>query len=266
MNDPAPYSTKDQLLGLAYCHENKYGYPVWTQEQLNSIRHYYDEPPKTGSLCEHYTKTLPKLCMNDYTFSHIIGEGDGGSVYRLCIKDNCNYVGKFIKIIDDDVMALYQNEVAIMQKLTQAGLAVPLIDSWTCKVPVLNALKNKIEEKTMGVIIMASAGPSLKDAINDLKKQGKNEELLGLLGHVTLNINLMNNMGIMHRDLHTDNIMMYADKPLFIDFGLSYDKESDDLTAGEDNYSDEIPEGWVDGYDLELFYQSLKMHHGINRG
>lgn len=266
MSDPAPYSNNRQLLGLAYCHENSQGYPVWTQEQLDSIRKYFDDTDLKGSeLCKHYTTKLPKLCMNGYTFSGIIGEGDGGSVYRLCntIDGLCTYVGKFIKIINDDVEELFYNEINIMKKLTAANLAVPIIDSWTCKVPVLNALTNKLEEKTLGVIIMEGAAESLKYMINHLIEQGNSEELQKLLGKVVLKINEMNNMGIMHRDLHTDNVMIYKGEPMFIDFGLSYDRDSDDLSAGEDNIFGEIPKGWVDGYDMSLFLKSLYANHKI---
>lgn len=110
-----------------------------------------------------------------------------------------------------------RREAKILSKLMQAQFPAPqLVD---------------MDDKDMKVQMSHIPGKLVKEAVDDLEKSGDKEDYLKLFKEIGGKVALLHNMGIVHHDLTTSNMILHSDhnEVYFIDFGLSFfsDKTED---------------------------------------
>jgi tRNA A-37 threonylcarbamoyl transferase component Bud32 len=134
--------------------------------------------------------------------SNFIGKGAFGVLYETCEKSECTYVAKVI-----DKTSFFEKESYNQMIAAGHGLAPTIHEIWNCK--------NKV------MLIM--------DRINGITLQGFLEEVKiddsiksRIIKKVLEAIKSLHSIGIMHGDLHSQNIMVMKDESIiFIDFGHS---------------------------------------------
>tara|TARA_R110002074_G_scaffold15082_5_gene52122 strand:- start:2889 stop:3800 length:912 start_codon:yes stop_codon:yes gene_type:complete len=189
---------------------------------------------KNTKIQNEFKKFEPKIegnyrCFGDYKVLNPLGSGAFGSVY-LVEKNGKKYA---IKAIDihfnniyvslNDYMKTIKNEIEITKKMGDIKIGPKLYDSYVCQ-PDMNKLSVFI---VMEWMTEGSLGNWLQN--NKLTKSQEN----GILKKVEK----MHEMGIVHADLHQENILVTKNKSkveFYIgDFGLS--KTTKDLVKQHEN-------------------------------
>jgi serine/threonine protein kinase len=271
----APFSENNKLLGRL-CAE-------WSIEELKTLQSKYGFPDINSGdkleICKVYSKTLPSDCNKDYTLIKKIASGSGGAVYNVCdVKNNCELASKYVKCVTDKDISIFDNEVHIIKKLSvsQPALSLPLVDSWKCQVPFSQYdyyyKKNVLSESTVGIFVTPLAEVSLRqldagEVYNRvIPRFITSKDCMDKLKSILLGLKTI---GVMHRDLHTSNIVIYKGELKLIDFGLSWDKTTRDLTSGQPNFmtmetEETIPSEWEPTYDRDCLVYDLKTNLGLS--
>ena len=134
--------------------------------------------------------------------SNLIGKGAFGVVYETCEQSECTYVAKVI-----DKKGFVEKESYNQMIAAQSGLAPTIHEIWICKNKVM-LIMDRIKGITLQAFLEnAKIDDSIKSRI--IKKVSKAIENL-------------HSIGILHGDLHSQNIMVMEDESIiFIDFGHS---------------------------------------------
>lgn len=139
-----------------------------------------------------------------------LGAGFFGTVYNTCCADNCEYIAK-VQINDG-----YNNrELVLQNRAAKLNITIPIIDNW--------------EYKEYSIFIMKSLHITLNKFIQNLlfSDDINDEDKFSILSRTLCKINdkiytLIYELGIDHRDIKGDNIMLNkAGEPFLIDFGVS---------------------------------------------
>lgn len=133
--------------------------------------------------------------------SKVIGKGAFGTVYETCEKDECSYVAKIV-----NKQNFKQKEIYNQMAAARHDLAPMIYEIWDCRNNVM-LIMNKINGITLNKF---------------LRNNNNDETKRRVVQKVFTAIKQLNDIGILHNDLHSDNIMVREDESiLFIDFGHS---------------------------------------------
>jgi tRNA A-37 threonylcarbamoyl transferase component Bud32 len=133
--------------------------------------------------------------------SKVIGKGAFGTVYETCEKDECTYVAKIVSKEN-----FKQKEIYIQMAAARHDLAPMIYEIWDCRNNVM-LIMNKINGITLNKFLRNNND-------DDIKRRAVQKTFSA--------IQKLNDMGIIHNDLHSDNIMIREDESIiFIDFGHS---------------------------------------------
>jgi Kae1-associated kinase Bud32 len=106
-----------------------------------------------------------------------------------------------------------RREAKILTKLQTANFPAPRLE--------------KMDDKSREIDMQHIPGHQVKHTIDTLEKEGKQKEYLALCKEVGTRVATLHNMGIIHQDLTTSNMILHDSekKIYFIDFGLSFFSE-----------------------------------------
>ena len=188
---------------------------------------------KNTKIQNEFKKFEPKIegnyrCFGDYKVLNPLGSGAFGSVY-LVEKNGKKYA---IKAIDihfnniyvslNDYMKTIKNEIEITKKMGDIKIGPKLYDSYVCQ-PDMNKLSVFI---VMEWMTEGSLGNWLQNKLTKSQENG-----------ILKKVEKMHEMGIVHADLHQENILVTKNKSkveFYIgDFGLS--KTTKDLVKQHEN-------------------------------
>jgi Kae1-associated kinase Bud32 len=126
-----------------------------------------------------------------------------------------------------------RREAKILSKLAEAQFPAPLLVS--------------MDDKEMKVHMSHIPGKLVKDMIDSLEDSGDSAGYLKLFNEIGSKVAVLHNMGIVHHDLTTSNMILHPEKEevYFIDFGLSF-------------FSDKIEDYAV---DLHLLKHAVESRH-----
>jgi Kae1-associated kinase Bud32 len=104
-----------------------------------------------------------------------------------------------------------------------------------------------MDDDEMKVQMSHIPGKLVKEAVDELEKKGDKQGYLKLFREIGGKIALLHNMGIVHQDLTTSNMILHSehDEVYFIDFGLSF-------------FSDKVEDYAV---DLHLLKHAVESRH-----
>jgi serine/threonine protein kinase len=142
----------------------------------------------------------------------IIGKGFSSEVFKVCRRNNCDYV---IKIIKKSKIPLHINREICMQNICADHNLSKHVEDWW------------ILEGGGGVIITQFLKETLSFKFAKIKKmKGEKEKRKlrwNLIKRFIKLVSNLHNIGIIHGDARLDNIMFdYNDKIFFIDMGISF--------------------------------------------
>jgi TP53 regulating kinase-like protein len=163
---------------------------------------------------------------------NLIAQGAEAKIYsdgQTIVKDRFEKTYRHPELDKQLRKSRTKREAKILEKLVVAGICAPKLI--------------KIDET---VITMEKlAGKTVKEEIDTLENSGDQKGYLKICNSVGSTIAKMHDLGIIHHDLTTSN-MMYSDgKIYFIDFGLSFFSEKDEDKA----------------VDLHLLKRALESRH-----
>lgn len=155
-----------------------------------------------------------------------LGKGVDGEVYQVCCNETneCNYVVKIFRFRPSFLDKL-KREIKIQQKASRLGIAPFILDGFVCD--------------DEGFIVMQKSDMSVTNYVKKLKSMNYTtkeieERIDEIEKDIKNHVHDLHEYGILHDDLHIDNIMIDVDKNNdmkvkkvnIIDFGKS--KETDD--------------------------------------
>lgn len=166
---------------------------------------------------EKFRKVINLYSKVDWVQKELIGQGNIGAIYKVCIVDDCEYAMKIQEINDDNV---FYNEVITLHQLQSTGAVPKLYSVWTA---------NNMGYYIMEMLYKCNNTNSIQLGINLLKA-----------------IDLIHEAGCIHNDIHQDNYMCTQEgKAVIIDFGFSFFRDTEDgieklEELGEESGEDDI--------------------------
>jgi len=139
-----------------------------------------------------------ELDMATCTLSGFLAGGQEGDVYTLCCRGGCDYVIKHYKSAYNTFSP--EKEIKNMKLLSDMGTGVHVYDAWTCGTSTF-------------VVSQKMQMTATKYIVNALRRNKKNlaavQKDVKYLGEKTKELaNAIHSKGIMHGDLHVDNVML----------------------------------------------------------
>ncbi len=161
--------------------------------------------------------TLPDE-VGGYRILGALGRGGMGAVYRARDADGRVVALKLLHahLDDPDARERLRREVASLQKVRHAGVA--------------RVLDAEIESTEAFVVTELVAGSDLGKHV---QRHGAMpaEQLVALATRLREALEVVHGAGVLHRDLTPGNVMVTADGPVLIDFGLSQAVEDARVTS-----------------------------------
>ena len=126
-----------------------------------------------------------------------------------------------------------RREAKILSKLDAAQFTAPQLIS--------------MNDREMKIHMSHIPGKTVKETIDSLEKKNDKKGYLALFREIGQKVAMLHNMGIVHHDLTTSNMILHSEKDevFFIDFGLSF-------------FSDKIEDYAV---DLHLLKHAVESRH-----
>lgn len=142
---------------------------------------------------------------NDYKQGAKLGSGTAGSVYELCDEQKeCPYV---LKVEEDVSIQQFTHEVEYQHKAR--AFAPKILDAWICT--------HVSGSKQVGFIVMERVDGTLRDYLSD--NSITMEFAKKLMKTIRSHVSKLHNMGLVHGDLHDENIFYKGKRWLLGDFG-----------------------------------------------
>ena len=151
-------------------------------------------------------------------------EANYGEIYSVCLKNNCDYVLKYLPFESENTQEGIVNEVNIQTECAKFNLCLPVIDAWLCDKG--------------GAIVMGKLDYTLANLFLLYKSDNVRKKILH---EMLFLIQTLHSHNFYHGDLHLNNIMvkvgnfdidveenndedelyeLYHYKYYFIDFGM----------------------------------------------
>lgn len=158
---------------------------------------------------------MKQIDYNSITILDKIGEGSGGSIFNICIYNNCKYISKLIKYKTNEYKYII-NEIECHKVLYK---------KFPNNIPKFTTYAEiEISNKKYIIIIMEylKSYITLSNFICN-NKTNKKINIENILKQISNFISKINNNKIIHGDLHADNILINPknNKFYFIDFGMT---------------------------------------------
>jgi hypothetical protein len=138
---------------------------------------------------------------DDYKKLKYISSGEYGSVYKL----NDNICIKFVNIthtLNNLKYINFLNEIEMSKRAGEINVGPKIHDTYVCV--------NDEDSSCYGIIYMEYVnGMTLNDYLHTFKRNNQKEHVRKLLEN---KIFKLNNIGIMHNDLHADNVILLLDE------------------------------------------------------
>lgn len=160
-----------------------------------------------------------------------IGEESAyGQVWQACCKTNCNYVMKHISFeaaprgefgYTPQTKEEFINEVRMQKKAAEAKLALPIVDSWTCKGG--------------GIMIMRALKQTARNLLLSYPNNVVRSKILGTVVGLILKLH---SIGMYHGDTHLNNFMVT------FDMGDRQEAEEDYVVYKDSGEIDEDKTDW----------------------
>jgi tRNA A-37 threonylcarbamoyl transferase component Bud32 len=165
---------------------------------------------------------LPKIL----TVKKYLGSGVYGSVYKVCIAKDCNWVIK-VQIVDKGFEHEFLQEVSIGIKMSQIGVGPKIYDTFFCR-----GEDEDHKVYLLGFIVLEGLDGTLYDLVATQKDLPTTKaEIYKAAQRISFLIEKMHAAGYYHHDLHQDNLMykrLKKDGPwnerfrwYIIDYGLA---------------------------------------------
>lgn len=177
-------------------------------------------------------------CDNVYVImdekDQIIGKGGYGQVYQACLKDKCDYVGKWVKIVypndKDDLM----RELLIQYDLSLYNIAPSIKQLLLCDnggMIIMSGLKITLRDYLSVLSDYQEAALFQRPAVILDDDGDIRLERIAVIEQLFDLIKQMNELHYVHNDLHLGNIMLdQNNRPYIIDFGLAKKVEEIDYS------------------------------------
>ena len=160
-------------------------------------------------------------CVRNLKIKKVLGQGRYGTVASVCRGGKCKYVVKIQKLDRRGGGILTQrdfwDEVAVSAKAGQLGISPKVKDAWECD--------------GNGYIVMTRIkGETLLDV---LQNDPNLERVITLQKNAKDALKKAHAAGLLHRDIHAQNIMVKKNNVFFIDWGLKPERQ---YTKADDRY------------------------------
>lgn len=190
---------------------------------------------------------MPNVWDEDWITGDRLGAGAQGTTYLVTSRKDENVKGvlKSLRNFKSEVPRLrMQREGANLEILSNLGAKVPrLLDS---SLPDIEA------KEEMYLVMEHIEGQTLKSFVEKSSK-GDINLAVGITLQICDVIRIAHLEGILHRDIKPDNIIIKDDLSIFmVDYGLSFNKEDDDLTETNESFRNKflsLPETIAPGGD-----------------
>jgi predicted Ser/Thr protein kinase len=182
-----------------------------------SYPHHFDRREETQKKKPRKKKEVMKHSCEDPTrdaklIVTRIGKGVVGETFRICPKNNPS-CGVLVKkeFTDDFNKDRFLEITAIEKKLAEAGVAPRVLDKWVC-------FPNEIKGDFQNAIVYTTM--QYVEGIPFSKWKGDGAKAAEVCSALLKKLRIMHHLGIMHSDLHADNILIdtKSGEPWIIDF------------------------------------------------
>lgn len=188
---------------------------------------------------------------NGWTFlnNKTIGKGTYGYVKIACKQNNCDYVAKVLELGEDKTEEHeFESEINIMLYLQERdeSISPKVEEAWVCEM----------DGNPYGIVVMEK----MDGTISDLIYEGKAGVILRDLPILISKIKKLNENGIIHGDLKSDNILYKRLSDGSYDYKISDYGFSTKFEEGELQFTNWLRDfdTFEDDYDLSFFLCNLQ--------
>lgn len=195
---------------------------------------------------------IKKKCETNYFIKNnsksIFDIGAYGSISEVCLKSDCKYIVKLIPLSHQKIYKTFLREALIAPLMAKNGIGPKIYDIFVC----LNA----------GYIIMEKWDGSIRKLTDN--KLFTDKHLIKICDKISK----MNDLGVIHGDLHTANVLFRIKNNKYefciTDFGLSlYFEDKNSIIPKNFIPSSKLPNIFFPAFDFHRFSGALESRQKI---